>query len=299
MRERYDELLLAGERAVGADDFARAAELFAEAESVARELGEIDLADRAFCNRCSVLVEIDQGADQIPRLKEILLSSGDTRNRFLAAYGSPNFIRTPSIQDSYELSLYLTQGVRAMPGFDLSQSDFILSFGSGLIEGWQSPVYMFRSRSTLVANNGRMIQVEPRLSKTAAKSEEWVAVKPGTEGALALGIAHEIIKKKLYHREFIDNYASGFAAYEKQIIDGYPPEIVSKMTGLSTKTFEMKISWLLFLIIQLKEKTECLRMLQNWISVKKERGRTASRFPLIAACLCNFWPLASAGIRPR
>jgi len=86
MRERYEELLMLGERAVGTDNFEHAAGLFAEAESVARELGEIDLADRAFCNRCSVLVELDQGADQIPKLKEILLSSGDTRNRFLAAY---------------------------------------------------------------------------------------------------------------------------------------------------------------------------------------------------------------------
>ena len=50
------------------------------------EIGEVDLADRAFCNRCSILVELDQGADQIPKLKEILLSSSDTRNRFLAAY---------------------------------------------------------------------------------------------------------------------------------------------------------------------------------------------------------------------
>ncbi len=34
-------------------------------------------------------------------------------NRFLTVYGSPNFIRTPSIQDNYELALFLTQGVRA------------------------------------------------------------------------------------------------------------------------------------------------------------------------------------------
>ncbi len=86
MRERYDALLAAAEEALGADDFDRSASLFAEAEAVARELGEVDLADRAFCNRCSVLLELDRGADQIPRLKEILLSSGDSRNRFLAAY---------------------------------------------------------------------------------------------------------------------------------------------------------------------------------------------------------------------
>jgi len=86
MRERYDELLVAAERALGADDFERSAELFAEAEAIARGSGDIDLADRAFCNRCSVLVELDQGADQIPKLKEILLRSSDNRNRFLAAY---------------------------------------------------------------------------------------------------------------------------------------------------------------------------------------------------------------------
>jgi tetratricopeptide (TPR) repeat protein len=86
MRARYDILLGLGEQAVGANEFELATELFAEAESVAREMGEVDLADRAFCNRCSVLVELDRGADQIPKLKEILLRSGDTRNRFLAAY---------------------------------------------------------------------------------------------------------------------------------------------------------------------------------------------------------------------
>ncbi|MCG6948098.1 MAG: hypothetical protein LJE93_04170 [Acidobacteria bacterium] len=86
MRDRYDELLLLGEKAVGASEFDRAVGFFEEAENLARGLGEIDLADRAFCNRCSVLVELDRGADQIPKLKEILLRSGDTRNRFLAAY---------------------------------------------------------------------------------------------------------------------------------------------------------------------------------------------------------------------
>jgi tetratricopeptide (TPR) repeat protein len=86
MRERYEELLLLGEKAVGADQLERAVVLFEEAEEVARQLEEIDLVDRAFCNRCSVLVELDRGADQIPKLKEILLRSGETRNRFLAAY---------------------------------------------------------------------------------------------------------------------------------------------------------------------------------------------------------------------
>ncbi len=157
-------------------------------------------------------------------------------NRFLTVYGSPNFIRTQSIQDSYELALYLTQGVPAMAGFDVGNADFILSFGSGFIEGWESPVYMFKANSKLRDHNGRLDQVEPRLSKTAAKSDKWIAINPGTEGALALGLAHVIIKENLYNREFVAAYSSGFEAHKKIVIDGYPPDIVAKITGVDTAT---------------------------------------------------------------
>jgi anaerobic selenocysteine-containing dehydrogenase len=66
--------------------------------------------------------------------------------RFLTVYGSPNFIRTPSMQDAYEMALYLTQGNRAMAGFDLAQATFVLSFSSGLIEGWARH-HMFSPRT--------------------------------------------------------------------------------------------------------------------------------------------------------
>ena len=153
-------------------------------------------------------------------------------NRFLTVYGSPNFIRTPSIQDNYELVLYLTQGVRAIPGFDVQNCDYILSFGSGLIEGWQSPVYMFRGKSALVQKGGQMGQIEPRLSKTAAKSDKWIPAHPGTEGALARGIAHVIISEELYSQDFVSGYAAGFDEYKKTILEQFSPGVVSKMTGV-------------------------------------------------------------------
>lgn len=156
-------------------------------------------------------------------------------NRFLTVYGSPNFIRTPSIQDNYELALYLTQGVRARPGFDLNNCDYILSFGSGLIEGWESPVFMFRGKSALVQNGGKMDQIEPRLSKTAAKSDKWVAAQPGTEGALALGIGHVIISEGLYNQDFVAKFTAGFADYKKLVLDGYSPSAVSQMTGVDVE----------------------------------------------------------------
>lgn len=157
-------------------------------------------------------------------------------NRFLTVYGSPNFIRTPSIWDSYELTLYLTQGTRSMAGFDIESADFILSFGSGLIEGWGSPGYMLRARGTLRENGGRMDQIESRLSKTAAKSDHWISIKPGTEGALALSLAHVILKEGLYNRQFVDGHTTGLSERYQRMIEGFPPEIVSKTTGVSTGT---------------------------------------------------------------
>ncbi|CAB1079934.1 hypothetical protein JY97_04765 [Alkalispirochaeta odontotermitis] len=156
-------------------------------------------------------------------------------NRFLTVYGSPNFIRSSSIEDNYELALYLTQGLRARPGFDVKNCDYILSFGSGLIEGWQSPVFMFQGKSALIQNGGKMGQIEPRLSKTAAKSDQWIAAKPGTEGALALGIGHVMISEKLYNRDFVAKFTAGFDAYKKLVQEGFAPDAVSQLTGIAVE----------------------------------------------------------------
>jgi anaerobic selenocysteine-containing dehydrogenase len=156
--------------------------------------------------------------------------------RFLTVYGSPNYFRTPSLQDAYETALYLTQGQRAMAGFDVAQADFVLSFSSGLIEGWGSPTYMFRARNAMRQKGGRIRQVEPRLSKTAAKADQWVPIKPGTEGALALGLVHVIIAQGLYRKEFIEERSAGFDALKQLAGASYAPEAVSRLTGIEAKT---------------------------------------------------------------
>ena len=185
---------------------------------IAAKLGELRSSNLSHSLAC--ICDSDRGT--VPELL----------NRFLTVYGSPNFIRTPSIQDNYELTLYLTHGVRAMPGFDLKEADFILSFGSGLIEGWQSPVFMFKGKSNLLQSGGQMHQIEPRLSKTAAKSDKWIAIKPGTEGALALGLANVMISEGLYNENFVENSSVGFADFKKLVVDGFSPSAVSKITGI-------------------------------------------------------------------
>jgi menaquinone reductase, molybdopterin-binding-like subunit len=153
-------------------------------------------------------------------------------SRFLTVYGSANFIRTPSIQDSYELTLHLMQGVAGITGFDVENADFVLSFGSGIIDGWGSPVRMFKANSSWKNAGGKVVQIEPRLSNTAAKSDKWIPINPGTEGALALGLANVIIKESIYNTSFVNNYSAGFDKWKRRILDGYSPEIVTKVTGI-------------------------------------------------------------------
>jgi len=156
--------------------------------------------------------------------------------RFFTVYGSPNFVRTASMQDTYEQTLHLMQGARATAGFDAMNSDFVLSFGSGVLHGWGAPVFMFQAHSRWQEQGGKLVQCEPRLSSTAAKADRWIAINPGTEGTLALGIAHVILSEGLYNSEFIDQSTAGFDVWRRQVLDGFRPDIVAGITGVDRNT---------------------------------------------------------------
>lgn len=149
--------------------------------------------------------------------------------RFLTAYGSPNFLAPASVQDSFEMAIRLMHGVEALPAPDLENADFVLSFGAGLLDGWGSPVRTFRSHSQWKENGGVLVQAEPRLSNTAAKADQWLPIKPGTEMALALGIAHVILAQSLHHADFVTQYTADFDKF-KEFVAQYDPKTVGQLT---------------------------------------------------------------------
>ncbi len=168
--------------------------------------------------------------------------------RFLEAYGSPNFIRTPSGRDAHETAAYLAQGKTALNvGFDLENATYILSFGCGLLDGCGAPGYQFAAYSRF-GEDHTLVQVESRLSNTAARAGKWLPAKPGTESALALGMASVIIDKGLYDRNFIDNHAFGFEDFTddngnmhmgfRSLAAEYRPDKVAEITGLDARQIE-------------------------------------------------------------
>ncbi len=57
-------------------------------------------------------------------------------------------------------------------------------------------------------NGGRFISINPVRTGYSAIADEWVPIKPGTDGALLLALIHEIIKQGLYDRDFITQYSN-------------------------------------------------------------------------------------------
>ncbi len=135
-------------------------------------------------------------------------------SRFLSAFGSPNEVRLDQGDEAGSLAMWLTQGVKGSPVYDLPSTDYVLSLGSGLLEASGSPVATARAfgefRQVRTGRRGKFIQVESRLSLTGAAADEWIAVNPGTEGIFALGIASVLINENLYDQDFITDHAGGF-----------------------------------------------------------------------------------------
>lgn len=156
--------------------------------------------------------------------------------RFLTAYGSPNFIYPSELGVAYDTAMEIMAGPGQHAGIDAAGADFVISFGSGLLDGWGSPVKMFKANSSWQDAGATLVQVEPRLSNTAAKASQWVSIKPGTEAALALGIAHVLISESLYNADFVSSQTAGFEEWKQKTVAAYSPDKVAELTGVDKST---------------------------------------------------------------
>jgi len=75
----------------------------------------------------------------------------------------------------------------------------------------------------------KLVVVDPRLSESAQEADIWVQLRPGTDGALALGMLNVIINEGLYDKEFVDKWCLGFDEL-KALVQKYPPDKVESIT---------------------------------------------------------------------
>ena len=79
-----------------------------------------------------------------------------------------------------------------------------------------------------IERGAKLVVIDPRVTPYAEEADIHAQLRPGTDGALALGMLNVIIKEGLYDREFVEKWSIGFEKLEKHIED-YPPEKVEEI----------------------------------------------------------------------
>ncbi|MFQ6674658.1 MAG: molybdopterin-dependent oxidoreductase, partial [Fidelibacterota bacterium] len=169
---------------------------------------------------------------------------------WMQAVGSPNYYEDDKLRDN-TVAAQLSQGLKETPAYDLANSKLILNFGSNFLQEGISPVYYQQLFGHLKsAHEGAVatfVHIDSRIGLTGSNFDRWIPIRPGTHGALALGIAYVLIASKLYHEDFVQEHTSGFNPFRDHegrehmgfrsfVRANYYPEKVSGITGVPAET---------------------------------------------------------------
>ena len=131
-------------------------------------------------------------------------------------------------------------GVDADPQFDLEHASHVLSFGAPIAEDWLSSVWAQRAygrfRRSPSRSRGRLVQVDAHRSMTARKADEWLAVAPEHQVTLAYGVASVILRENRADQTFLEAFGGNTDAFEREVVDTYPPDEVATATGVPVVT---------------------------------------------------------------
>lgn len=148
--------------------------------------------------------------------------------RFCQVYGTPNFSTAGShCQTSKELANIVTVGSLPVPDYGNSKCIVLWGYNPQYSAPAQM-IYINKARK----NGSKLIVIDPKATKLAQNADIHLKIRPGTDGALALGFIRLIIKEKLYDEEFVENWTIGFQELS-QLVQEYTPEKVSEITGIS------------------------------------------------------------------
>jgi anaerobic selenocysteine-containing dehydrogenase len=156
----------------------------------------------------------------------------EVADEFLRALGAP----APVAHELFDEAVArraneLSFGHAQLPTFDLATARYVLGLGADFLATWNSPVAQSvaygRMRQERAGVRGTFVQAEPRMSATGAVADEWIGVRPGTEGILALGIAHVIMRDGLRAASasgaagaLIDEWAAGLPSFAPTLVEG-------------------------------------------------------------------------------
>jgi len=169
-------------------------------------------------------------------LNEAFAPSGtveSSANAVLFPFGSPN---TSGVGSLCFVSYGIIAGRACFGDYhrniyeDLDRADLILVWGAN--PATDSPPSNLPRLKKAQKRGARVIVIDHRRNETAiATRAEWIGIRPGTDGALALGLIQVLLHEDRYNHDFVENWTHGFEELRNYVKD-FTPDIVSQITWI-------------------------------------------------------------------
>jgi anaerobic selenocysteine-containing dehydrogenase len=131
----------------------------------------------------------------------------------------------------YQLAYGASKGVNPL---DTADAKLIIFWGINALE---TNIHQAVLADAARKNGAKIIAIDVHKNKTAKWADDFYMILPGSDGALALGMAHIILRDKWADKLFLEKYSYGFDEFYKKAME-YPPERVAGLTGLSRERIE-------------------------------------------------------------
>lgn len=162
---------------------------------------------------------------------EGIINKSSMDRRFFYRLASTQLERTicsAAGSEGYQMAYGASRGVNPL---ETVKARFIILWGINALETNLHQA-LLANRARL--NGAKIVAIDVHRNRTAQWADEFYQILPGSDGALALGLAHIIVRDGLHDLPWIDEYVQGFEEFCGEI-KNYPPERVAKITGLTEK----------------------------------------------------------------
>ena len=158
----------------------------------------------------------------------------------LFPFGSPNTLGVGALcyVSFAMIAPHVTMGGMLINMFsDLENAELIVVWGAN--PATDSPPVDFYRISEAVQRGARVVVIDPRRTAAAKlPGAQWIAIRPGTDGALALGLCAILIEEELYDDAFVRNWTHGFEDFASYV-QHFRPEVVETITGVPQDTVRL------------------------------------------------------------
>ncbi|MFH1489740.1 MAG: molybdopterin-dependent oxidoreductase [Pseudomonadota bacterium] len=155
---------------------------------------------------------------------------------FLFPFGSPNVSGVNAVcyvSYGFFASVPTFGAAMAMTYPDFANTDLVVIWGAN--PPTDSPPDKVRKILDARKRGARIIVIDHMRSDMAKKADEWIGVRPGTDGALALSMIHVMIEEKLYDGDFVREWTTGFEEL-RHYVRQFPPDRVEGITRVPGET---------------------------------------------------------------